>query len=424
MKLVIHLSIGLFLLSMAKASAAGCVDLSPTCGVHSNICAEANGKVICPATCNACPSPTASVINFEAFPNELKANLTELASMRCSVSTSNDLRHISSIFVTRNNGGQDLASVTPFDAPVALADMGNLGVKGSTTCSQLGECFIELAWKDASLMYLGDYTCTVTATDSKGRVVQLTSDLNMAAVTPSINDVIEEFKSKLMSQKHTIDQQQQELTNQTLELNIMKLQITHQQHLNTNQSGSTDTCPAVCTLQQAQLHNQSSEITNLKLQMSSLYQLNNNQSPSINHDSSASRVAFTATLDAGFHNSKKIFQNNQTVVFDKVLMNEGSAYSSGSGHFTCKKAGVYLFSVHGMSFAADDICLQLQQNGTLVTGAMAYDASYLATASMTTVIHLHTGDEVKVVSKCTSTFVQNDDYLQISMFTGVLINSD
>ena len=41
-----------------------------------------------------------------------------------------DVRHISSIFITQNDS-VEVASVTAFDPPMALTDIGNLEVKGS-----------------------------------------------------------------------------------------------------------------------------------------------------------------------------------------------------------------------------------------------------------------------------------------------------
>ena len=56
--------------------------------------------------------------------------------MRCELShnasDTDNIRHVTSIFVL-NNEGDDVASVTAYDAPAALADLGNLQVKGSVS---------------------------------------------------------------------------------------------------------------------------------------------------------------------------------------------------------------------------------------------------------------------------------------------------
>ena len=84
-------------------------------------------------------SSPASNVFFEAFPKEIKTNLTASVSMMCRVSdnvqtrassSAVDVSHISSIFISRGDG-DDVASVTVFDPPTALADLGNLQVKGS-----------------------------------------------------------------------------------------------------------------------------------------------------------------------------------------------------------------------------------------------------------------------------------------------------
>ena len=74
-----------------------------------------------------------------SFPKEIKPNLTESVSMMCRVSdnvqtrassSAVDVSHISSIFISRGDG-DDVASVTVFDPPTALADLSNMEVKGS-----------------------------------------------------------------------------------------------------------------------------------------------------------------------------------------------------------------------------------------------------------------------------------------------------
>ena len=50
--------------------------------------------------------------------------------------------------------------------------------------------FLELSWADATHMTLGDYACAVTAIDTRGHTVVLKSDLQLTAVTPTINDVV------------------------------------------------------------------------------------------------------------------------------------------------------------------------------------------------------------------------------------------
>ena len=80
-------------------------------------------------------------MSLEAFPKDIVENITQAVAMRCSVSdnaqaraasTVDDIRHISSIFISRG-GGDDVASLTAFDPATALADLGNLEVKGSVS---------------------------------------------------------------------------------------------------------------------------------------------------------------------------------------------------------------------------------------------------------------------------------------------------
>ena len=71
---------------------------------------------------------------FEATPSIVVEHLTQFVSMRCSIhddaSGAKNIRHVTSMFVT-NPGGDDVATVTAFDAPAAFA--GSLQVKGSVS---------------------------------------------------------------------------------------------------------------------------------------------------------------------------------------------------------------------------------------------------------------------------------------------------
>ena len=52
-------------------------------------------------------------------------------------------------------------------------------------------------------------------------------------------------------------------------------------------------------------------------------------------------TAFTAYLDLGH----KPLHNGETLIFNRVLYNEGNTYNTANGIFNCKISGVYLFSL-------------------------------------------------------------------------------
>lgn len=332
----------------------------------------------------------ASVVKFTAYPSELKANLSSSASMRCSLadndasggqigktsasSTADDILHISGIVITRNNA-KDVATITPFDAPIAAADLGNLQVKGDLSATS-SEGFLELTWKDPSAMALGEYVCEVNTVDIHHHPVLLTSTLEMTDVTPTISDVIAEFKDLHKKQEMEIDNlrlhQSEELKKLTKETNKLE-----------------------------------TEIQDLKQQQTTTKQC------------ASRRFGFMAAISHW-----KTIATGQEVVFDKVIYSVGGGYDNTTGHFTCSEPGIYSFSIHSLSTYHAWTGLNLKLNSTIITSAYSYGAQSVETGATSALIHLDRNDFVHVTTDRPSEFTHNPNSFQSNVFVGHMVQSD
>ena len=88
----------------------------------------------------------------------------------------------------------------------------------------------------------------------------------------------------------------------------------------------------------------------------------------------------------------------QTVIYDKVLTNDGNGYDDRTGVFTCPVAGTYLFVVD--SHSRGPTWLHIYLNKTIVATlhvSGGHKHLYLQ-MSRTVVLKLKSGDHVKVVN--------------------------
>ena len=73
-------------------------------------------------------------------------------------------------------------------------------------------------------------------------------------------------------------------------------------------------------------------------------------------------IAFQATLSKHLHNLK----HQETVIFDKVLLNEGNAYNHRTGGFTAPVGGVYSFNWKTLTNAKTYFVTEIVHNGNLI----------------------------------------------------------
>ena len=94
----------------------------------------------------------------------------------------------------------------------------------------------------------------------------------------------------------------------------------------------------------------------------------------------------------------------QTVIYDKVLTNEGNGYDDRTGMFTCPLAGTYIFVVDALS--PRGTWLHLYLNKSIVASLHSHrspaSGTYLQ-ISRTVILTLKKGDHVKVVNDVSHT---------------------
>jgi len=253
-----------------------------------------------------------------------------------------------------------VASVTLFDPPTALTDAGNLEVKGSISASS-SEGFLQLSWLHPELVYLGDYNCEVSGVDARGHTKTLTSTLTLTSAPPSLADVIDVFSKKFHEQQAT----------------------------------------------NSKLQNDNDHLTKkLKTCFSAF-------------------VAFDAAISYSRFSSYTLsIPSGQTVVFDDVSINQGGAYDSSTGVFTCSVTGVYEFQVHAQGAAGKYVILQLEKNGQELFDLVADNEDFVD-AFLSHIVRLSVGDTVSV--KCTYPSVMyaegsGSNWYRLNYFTGKLLH--
>ncbi|XP_033727480.1 uncharacterized protein LOC117316813 [Pecten maximus] len=102
--------------------------------------------------------------------------------------------------------------------------------------------------------------------------------------------------------------------------------------------------------------------------------------------------AFYARLGQKF----AVQDHEQTIIYDVVMTNGGSAYDNKTGVFTCTTSGVYVFSWSALVTADHYVETILRSNkadlGLTYSGSKGYPGS----GSQTVVVDLHQGDHVQV----------------------------
>ncbi|XP_006638431.1 complement C1q-like protein 3 [Lepisosteus oculatus] len=128
------------------------------------------------------------------------------------------------------------------------------------------------------------------------------------------------------------------------------------------------------------------------------------------------RIAFYAALS-------ELFTQQDVLRFTDVITNLGADYSPGSGKFTCRVPGVYVFSYHILK-DGEHMWADLMLNNQVYASSTAQDASSkFDTAANSAVLQLKAGDEVYV--KLDGGQVMKDGAQgRYSTFSGYLLYED
>ncbi|MGH0189757.1 UNVERIFIED_CONTAM: hypothetical protein FKN15_038287, partial [Acipenser sinensis] len=142
------------------------------------------------------------------------------------------------------------------------------------------------------------------------------------------------------------------------------------------------------------------------------------------NDLRASHTAFSAALSTRTE-CVGPFRDNATLLYKKVFVNQGGAYSEQTGVFTAPRSGVYSFSVTVFSDAGApgarlSIFALLQRNGQDLAGV--HDDNYddqEDSATQSLALQLHAGDQLSV--RLVAGRVVCDDVSHYNTFSGFLV---
>ena len=113
---------------------------------------------------------------------------------------------------------------------------------------------------------------------------------------------------------------------------------------------------------------------------------------------------------------------NQTIPFDKVLLNDGSAFDVQTHKFVCPHSGVYLFTFNIESYGDSYLHTKLVVDGINQVDAVTWGVHSTDMSGNTAILRITTGQSVWV-----ATYYNNDtelfktDTFRYTSFSGVLL---
>ena len=108
---------------------------------------------------------------------------------------------------------------------------------------------------------------------------------------------------------------------------------------------------------------------------------------------------------------------SQTVIFDKVITNNGKGYNRHTGHFTATRDGTYYFTTSFMSHLGK-LYLQMMKNAEVIGYSSGYPDNG-SSGSISATVNLKKGDVVKVTHK--KGYSTQRIHGEYSMFTGFIV---
>ncbi|XP_053393542.1 complement C1q tumor necrosis factor-related protein 7-like [Mercenaria mercenaria] len=132
------------------------------------------------------------------------------------------------------------------------------------------------------------------------------------------------------------------------------------------------------------------------------------------------RVAFSSFLD---HNLEHLGINHP-IIYNKVLLNEGSAYNNNSGMFTCPTDGLYVFYFSVSTNGVHQVVAKLVVDGTNQVDAISvtFHTYHEAQGGNLVVLSLQSGQQVWVANyRYVDKSVQDSNASRFSTFSGILL---
>ncbi|KAL4229496.1 hypothetical protein ACF0H5_012536 [Mactra antiquata] len=139
--------------------------------------------------------------------------------------------------------------------------------------------------------------------------------------------------------------------------------------------------------------------------------------PSSIHVRQSERVAFTAYLDHNLDN----LGIDHPIVYNKVILNEGSAYNPTSGMFTCPMDGLFAFYFSVSTNGVNQIVAKLTVNGENKVDAISdtYHEYHEAQGSNFVLVSLTAGQQVWIANyRWANRSVQDSDVSRFATFSG------
>ncbi|XP_053393544.1 uncharacterized protein LOC128555361 [Mercenaria mercenaria] len=132
------------------------------------------------------------------------------------------------------------------------------------------------------------------------------------------------------------------------------------------------------------------------------------------------RVEFSSFLD---HNLEHLGIDHP-IIYNKVLLNEGSAYNNNSGMFTCPMDGLYVFYFSVSTNGVHQVVAKLVVDGTNQVDAISdtFHTSHEAQGGNLVVLSLQRGQQVWVANyRWVDQSVQDSNASRFSTFSGFLL---
>ena len=125
-------------------------------------------------------------------------------------------------------------------------------------------------------------------------------------------------------------------------------------------------------------------------------------------------IAFQSTLSNHLQNLK----NQQTVIFDKVRLNEGNAYNQKTGEFTATVGGVYSFNWKTLTSVGKYFVTEIVHNGNQIAfnhcDGRGISSGYISSSNQAN-IKMKKGDKVWIRTRDKDgLFAYGDHYCNFS----------
>ncbi|XP_060573146.1 complement C1q-like protein 2 isoform X3 [Ruditapes philippinarum] len=116
--------------------------------------------------------------------------------------------------------------------------------------------------------------------------------------------------------------------------------------------------------------------------------------------------------------------NNEVLVFESIITNEGSGYDKSTGIFTAPIEGTYFFTVHVCTANSKYSPIGLVLDSTFVARSINFDKDTYTCGSVSAIVKIKSGGQVWVASTNYDTgFVLSGENIYITnTFSGMLIS--